>query len=231
MPNDEAKLEGRVALLQVSRLFRGMTEQDHEQIASRAAGVVYARDERLYAQGQDFRSLVLLRSGSVKITQLGSQGNEVILRMHGAGSALGMFSNSPLGQNSCYAVVKSTALIWNHSTFQSLILSFPQIESNANQIFSAQLAELEERFREVSTENVNKRLAHALLRLITNVGSNVGTGIEISLSRDELAQMIGTTLFTVSRIISDWASKGIVIPGRNLVTVCSLPLLELEVSS
>src|ERR1700733_12887172 len=107
MPNDEAKLEGRVALLQVSRLFRGMTEQDYEQIATRAAGVVYARDERLYAQGQDFRSLVLLRSGSVKITQLGSQGSEVILRMHGAGSALGMFSDSPIGQNSCYAVVKS----------------------------------------------------------------------------------------------------------------------------
>jgi CRP-like cAMP-binding protein len=231
MPNDEAKLEGRVALLQVSRLFRAMTEEDYEQIASRAAGVVYARDERLYAQGQDFRSLVLLRSGSVKITQLSSLGSEVILRMHGAGSALGMFSGSPIGQNSCYAVVKSTALTWNHATFQSLIQSFPQIENNATQIVSAQLAELEERFREVSTEPVNQRLAHSLLRLVTNVGKKVGTGIEVSSSRDELAQMVGTTLFTVSRIISDWASKGIVIPGRNVVTVCSLPLLELEVSS
>ena len=231
MSNEETKLEERVALLQLSRLFKGMAKLDHEVIASRSAGVIYAQDERLYVQGQTFRSLVLLRSGSVKITQLSSQGSEVILRMHGIGSALGMFSNSSIGQNSCYAVEESTALIWNHSTFQSLILSFPQIERNANQIFSAQIMELEERFREVSTERVNKRLALILLRLITNVGRSVGTGIEISLSRDELAQMIGTTLFTVSRIISEWASMGIVIPGRNLITVCSLPLLEMEVSS
>jgi CRP-like cAMP-binding protein len=231
MSDEEAKLEGRVALLQIAPLFRNMPKSDHEAIASCAVGVVYAQDERLYVQGQNFRSLILLRSGSVKITQLSSQGSEVILRMHGTGNALGMFSNSPTGQNSCYAVEKSTALIWNHMAFQSLKLRFPQIESNASQIFSAQLAELEERFREVSTENVNKRLAHILLRLVTNVGRNVGTGVEISLSRDELAQMIGTTLFTVSRIISEWASKGIVIPGRNLVTVCSLPLLKSEVSS
>ena len=231
MSDEEAKLEGRVALLQISPLFRNMPRLDHEAIASCAVGVVYARDERLYVQRQNFRNLVLLRSGSVKITQLSSQGSEVILRMHGTGSALGMFSNSPIGQNSCYAVEQSTALIWNHTAFQSLKLRFPQIEGNANRIFSAQLAELEERFREVSTETVNKRLAHILLRLITNVGRNVGTGVETSLSRDELAQMIGTTLFTVSRIISEWASKGIVIPGRNLVTVCSLSLLESEVSS
>jgi len=231
MSDDEIMLEGRVALLQISPLFKNMPRLDHDAIASCAVGVAYARDERLYAQGQDFRSLVLLRSGSVKITQLSSQGSEVILRMHGTGSALGMFSNSPIGQNSCYTVEKSTALKWNHTTFHSLKLSFPQIERNANQIFSAQLAELEERFREVSTENVNKRLAHILLRLITNVGRNVGTGIEISLSRDELAQMAGTTLFSVSRIVSQWASMGIVIPGRTLITVCSLSLLELEVSS
>jgi CRP-like cAMP-binding protein len=164
-----------VALLQLSRLFKGMTKLEHEVIASCAAGVVYAQDGRLFVQGQTFRSLVLL--------------------------------------------------------FQSLIQKLPQIERNANQIFSTRLAELEERFREVSTENVNKRLAHIILRLMTDVGRKVGTGIDISPSRDELAQMIGTTLFTVSRIISEWACKGIVIPGRNLITVCSLPLLELEVSS
>jgi CRP/FNR family transcriptional regulator, nitrogen oxide reductase regulator len=231
MSDEEIKLEGRVALLQLSPLFRGMTKPDHEVIAARATGVIYARDERVFLQGQNFRSLVLIRSGSVKITQLSSQGSEVLLRMHGTGSTLGMFSSSPVDQNSCHAVEESTALMWNHATFQDLKEKFPQIERNANQIFSTQLAELEERFREVSTEKVNKRLALILLRLITNVGRKVGTGIEISLSREELAQMIGTTLFTVSRVISQWACKGVVIPGRNLITVCSLPLLELEILS
>ena len=231
MSDDEIKLEGRVALLQLSPLFRDMTKLNHEVIASRAVGVVYARDERLYVQGQTFRSLVLLRSGSVKISQLSSGGSEVIIRMHGTGSAVGMLSSLPVDQNSCHAVEKSTALLWNHATFQDLKLSFPQIERNTNQILSTQLAELEERFREVSTEQVTNRLALTLLRLVTDVGRKVGTGIEISLSRAELAQMIGTTSFTVSRIISQWECKGIVIPGRNLITVCSLPLLELQMLS
>jgi CRP-like cAMP-binding protein len=207
MSEDEIKLEARVALLQLAPLFKDVAKPDREVIAARATGVIYARDQRLFMQGQTFRSLVLIRSGSVKITQLSSQGSEVLLRMYGSGSTLGMFSSSPANQNSCYAVEKCTALMWNHATFQELKERFPQIERNANQIFSAQLAELEERFREVSTEKVNKRLALILLRLITDVGRKVGTGIEISLSRDELAQMIGTTLFTVSRIISQWASR------------------------
>ena len=231
MSDDEIKLEGRVALLQLSPLFRDMTKLNHEAIASCAVGAVYARDESLYIQGQTFCSLVLLRSGSLKITQLSSGGSEVILRMHGTGSAVGMLSGLPVVQNSCHAVEKSTALVWRPTTLQSLKVHFPQIERNANQIFSTQLAELEERFREISTENATKRLALIILRLVTNVGRKVGTGIEISLSRDELAQMVGTTLFTVSRIVSQWACKGIVIPGRELITVRSLPLLELEISS
>jgi CRP-like cAMP-binding protein len=105
------------------------------------------------------------------------------------------------------------------------------MERNVGQILSNQLSELEERFREIATENATKRLALVVLRLVTNVGRKVGTGIEISLSRDELAQMVGTTFFTVSRIVSQWACKGIVIPGRGSITVCNLPSLELEISS
>src|SRR5580704_1820225 len=98
MSDEEVKLEGRVALLQLSPLFRNMPKLDHEAIASSAVGVVYARDERLYLQGQTFRSLVLLRSGSVKITQLSSGGCEVILRMHGTGNAVGMLSSLAVDQ-------------------------------------------------------------------------------------------------------------------------------------
>ena len=116
MSDDEIKLEARVALLQLFRLFRNMPKLDHEAIASCAVGVVYARDERLFAQGQTFRSLVLLRSGSVKITQLSSDGSEVILRMHGTGSVVGMLSGLPVDQNSCHAVEKSTALVWSPTT-------------------------------------------------------------------------------------------------------------------
>ena len=63
----------------------------------------------------------------------------------------------------------------------------------------------------------NKRLA--LLRLVKQVGKPAHGGMEVSLSRDELAQMTGTTLFTISRILSKWGEEGFVQPRREAVVV------------
>jgi CRP-like cAMP-binding protein len=62
-------------------------------------------------------------------------------------------------------------------------------------------------------------LALALLRLLKQVGKESHGGVEVSLSREELAQMTGTTLFTISRILSKWSEQGFVLPRREAVLV------------
>jgi CRP-like cAMP-binding protein len=111
------------------------------------------------------------------------------------------------------------ALTWEYTRLQNLLVEYPQIRNNINQILSNRLNELEERFREVATEKVAKRLALALLRLLKQVGKESQGGVEISLSREELAQMTGTTLFTISRILSKWGEEGFVLPHREAVLV------------
>jgi hypothetical protein len=106
------------------------------------------------------------------------------------------------------------------------MLEHPQIRKNAGQILAIRLDELEERFREVATERVAKRVALALQRLLKHVGKKVGEGIEVSLSREELAQMTGTTLFTISRLLSRWNELGYVIPRREAVIVRNIQMLE-----
>ena len=81
----------------------------------------------------------------------------------------------------------------------------PRIRQNLSQVLMSRLHELEERFREVATEKVPRRLALALMRLSKHIGKKVHEGVEVSLSREELAQMTGTTLFTISRILSQWS--------------------------
>jgi CRP-like cAMP-binding protein len=100
------------------------------------------------------------------------------------------------------------------------LADYPQIRKNINQILSGRLQELEERFREVATEKVAKRLALNLLRLLKRVGSQHHAGVQVSLSREELAQMTGTTLFTISRILSKWGEEGFILPRREAVVVC-----------
>ena len=63
---------------------------------------------------------------------------------------------------------------------------------------------LQERFKELASERVGPRVARQLVRLMESMGRQVEGGIEIDISREELAQMTGTTLFTVSRLFSAW---------------------------
>jgi CRP-like cAMP-binding protein len=114
---------------------------------------------------------------------------------------------------------KCHALVWEYSRLQSLIEEYPQIRRNISQILTNRLDELQERFREVATEKVAQRLALALLRLAKKVGKPAMGGIEVSLSREELAQMTGTTLFTISRLLSKWGEEGFVVPRREAVVV------------
>jgi len=216
-----ANLAERVNLIQSSPLFAVLSAEQCEDVARQARPRVFARDEMLFMQGQPVRNLALIRSGSVKIMQLGPNGNEVILWIYGVGNVVGGLSEPTSGYHSCSAraMDESTALVWDHATLQSLMLKYPQIRKNTSQILFTRLNEMEERFREVATEKVARRVALALLRLLKHVGKKVNGGVEISLSREELAQMTGTTLFTTSRLLSRWGEMGFVLPRRESVVV------------
>jgi CRP-like cAMP-binding protein len=161
----------------------------------------------------------MIRSGAVKITQISASGNEVILWMYGKGNVLGVLSEAVAGSHpsTARAMEATTALVWDCATLQSLVETCPRIRQNLSEVLMSRLHELEERFREVATEKVARRLALALLRLSKHVGKTVHDGIEVSLSREELAQMTGTTLFTISRILSQWSKEDFVSSRRESV--------------
>ena len=214
-------LEERASLLNTSPLCSGLSRDEVLKIASCARPKAFARDESLFMQGQPARCLVLIRTGAVKITQISSNGNEVILWMYGRGNVLGVLSdpNGDYHPSSARAMEPTTALIWDSATLQSLMEKCPQIRQNLSQVLMNRLHELEERFREVATEKVPRRLALALIRLSKHVGKKVQEGVEVSLSREELAQMTGTTLFTISRILSQWAKEEFVESRRESVVL------------
>jgi CRP/FNR family transcriptional regulator, nitrogen oxide reductase regulator len=118
------------------------------------------------------------------------------------------------------------ALVWEARLFKSLVESFPIVHQNMIRVAGEHLQELEKRFRELATERVAPRLARQLVRLQEQIGQHVNDSIEIGLSREGLAQMTGTTLFTVSRVLGVWEARGLVNPGYESVTVCDLESLR-----
>lgn len=190
---------------------------------------MYAPDEVIFVQGAPANALMLIESGSVKLTQVSPDGNEVILWVNGAGDMFGLQAQEPSNWYTCSArvVERCKTLVWDQSRLSVLLTRHPQLRKNLNRILVQCLNELEARFREVATMRVADRLAMTLLRLQERIGRPCDGGIRISLSREELAQMTGTTLFTISRLLSKWSEEGILIPRREAVVILRPKELEL----
>lgn len=211
-----------------SALFTGMSKVECMEIASCARARTFARNEILFCEGQPVRSLILLETGSVKLTQLSPGGHEVLMWMSGSGEAVNVNAD-PISCNhtcSARAMEHCRALVWEYQKLQALLNQYPQLRRNITRILAGRLKELEERFREVATERVARRLALTLLRLMKQVGKPSVDGIQVSLKREELAQMTGTTLYTISRVLSRWAERGFVVPLREGVVVNDPARLE-----
>ena len=179
------------------------------------------RRETIFFEGDPFRQVVLLLSGCVKITQLGFAGAEVILRLSGVGDIVSGFCQPGANCSHCstaQAIRPSTALVWQAATFSKLLDRFPAFQRNTVRALEERLQEQEQRFREVSTDKVASRLSSELIRLSNRLGRASGNA-EIGLSRSELAQLIGTTEFTVSRLLTRWQKLGIVSSRREAVQV------------
>ena len=95
------------------------------------------------------------------------------------------------------------------------------LATNTLQTVGARLQETHTRVVEMSTQHVEQRIAHALLRLVKQSGKKVDHGIEIDfpISRQDIAQMTGTTLHTVSRTLSAWEARGLVESSRQKIIV------------
>jgi CRP-like cAMP-binding protein len=217
----ESNVAERIVLMCASPLFTGLTPGECNEIASCAFARTFARDEVLFMQGHAVRSIVLIQSGSVKLTQLSANGNEVILWMNRSGDAMGIQADSHSNSHTCSAraMEQCTALVWEYTRLQMLVARYPRLGENISHILVNRLQELEERFREIATQKVATRLALALSRLVKQVGKKTAEGTEVFLSREELAQLTGTTIFTISRILSKWAELGVVVPRREAVLV------------
>jgi CRP-like cAMP-binding protein len=92
---------------------------------------------------------------------------------------------------------------------------------NGLRMVAQRFRDLQRRYKELATERVERRVARTLLRLTRQTGKRTAEGVllDLPLSRQDLGELTGTTLYTVSRILSRWEQEGLIITGRERVTV------------
>jgi len=203
-------------------VFQNATDEDLNLIARHAIERSIEEGEFFFFQGDPAAYLYVLVSGRAKLMQTNPAGQQVNLRtinewqMFGA---LGAVREGATYPASAQALEHSVALAVKSETMHEIMETRPYLSFDLMKLMTGYIQEMQERYRELATEKVERRIARVLLRLAAQMGDKQDGGIELSFTRQDLAEMSGTTLYTVSRILSEWERQGLVEAGRERVLI------------
>jgi CRP-like cAMP-binding protein len=210
--------------LSAMELFVGLAGDALADVAALARVRPLARDTRIFGQGEPAERVHALLEGGVRITQSGRDGGEAVMRFIGPGEMFGTVAlfTDRLYPAEAVTLDDSLEISWSEADLHALIGRHPGIALNLLGIVGRRLAEAQDRIRELSTQRVERRIAHALLRLADQAGHDGGAGgttIRFPLTRKDLAAVAGTTLHTASRVLTAWEKSGLVATDRRHVTL------------
>lgn len=228
-----ASLQLSRAAVQKFDLFRSLSDDDLDAVLRDATSTLLKENEAVFRQGDAADRFFVLLQGRLKVSQTTPDGEQVIVRYVNPGDVFGIAravgrSHFPA---STVAVQESLILTWPSTAWDSLVATSPQFASRAIQTVGQRLQDAHSRIRELSTEEVEQRVARALVRLVKQSGEQTDEGMQINfpITRQDIAEMTGSTLHTVSRLLSAWAGQGIIRSGRRRITV-SAPERLLEIA-
>ncbi len=206
-------------------LFQGLPEPALTDILQHSQARRVEKDSFLFMQGDPADHLYVLMEGRAKLCQVTSEGQQVILKFAAPWEMIGGLAivGGGIYPVCCMVAEDSRVMSWSTTVLEGLLQRYPLIAINATRWMSNHVKETQQLFTQLATERVEQRLAHTLLRLISQMGQEQAEGmaLDITLTRQDLAEMSGTTLFTVSRILNQWEKQGLVEAGRERVRVKS----------
>ena len=210
-------------LLSHVALFASLDAESLRSVAQAARVRAEPAGALFFREGETASSFFVIQAGTVKLTQLTPEGHQVVLRLISSGDAFGGAAAFGGGTYpvTAEAVTEATVYEWAGPVILRLMEKYPKLAINAARFVAAKLHELQVQYRQLATEKVERRVARALIRLVQQAGKRVESGvlIDLPLSREDIAQMTGTTLYTVSRIVSRWEAEGVLQAGRQRMII------------
>ena len=203
------------AIIAINSLF-----EDHDFVTGQA----------IYFEGDPGEHFCLVASGKVKLMRLGLAGREVLLDILQGGEYFGHlaivnqqgYAETAIAQTDCCILQISAR------NFEKVLNRYPEVTMKVLQAVGQRLGESRDIIKQLSVYTVEERIAATLLRVAKKMGEQKQTGtlIQIPFSRQDLAAMTGTTVETVSRVMSRFSAEGLIATGRKWVVLKDLEHLE-----
>ena len=225
--------------MKIIPLFSGLEETNLEKIASLARQLEFSRDEIIFNEGDPGDGFYIVGTGKVKIYKMSLEGKEQILHIYGPGKPFGevpVFEGTQFPASSV-AMVQSTIIFIPRDRFVQLIADTPALGMNMLGILSMRLREFTIQIENLSLKEVPARLASYFMTLAREKDRAAGpaaneTGrIDLPISKAQLANLIGTTPETVSRMLKKMTRAGMIdVQGKQITLHDPEALVDLSES-
>lgn len=214
------------SLINALPIFSAMDAAELDDVLSHAKAQRIPKGDVVFQQGEAAQSFFALLHGRLKVVKVTPHGKQVLIRFVNPGDIYGIAKALRRADYpaTATAIVDSVTLVWPNEIWDEFMAAHPSLAANLMEMMGERLQEAHTRVKELSTEEVEHRVAHTLLRLVEKSGraTEEGTLIDFPITQQDIAQASGTTLHSVSRILSAWESAGLVTVGRRKIVVCDI---------
>jgi len=203
--------------------FRKLSQAQIREVLDAATALRFDAGVPVFSEGMPVERFFLLLDGHIRVIRTTPGGDQIIAlhiapgQLFGIGAALGRttYPATAMTADDC------VTLAWPNRMWAEFTTRYDGFATETYKVVGERVAEMNNRIVELATQQVEQRVACAILRLVTQTGRKVATGIEIGLpiTRQNISDMTGTTLHTVSRLLSGWERDGIVMSERRKITV------------
>ncbi len=190
-------------------LFQGLPRENYEELAMIAVDQVFPRGRMIFSQGDAATGLYVVISGRVKIYKVSPEGKEQTLHIFGSGEPIGEVAVFAGRKFPAFAetLEETRVFFFPRDSFVSLIAKNPAIALNMLAVLSLRLRKFSSLIEDLSLKEVPGRLA-AYLLYSGGEGEKASAQVELDISKNQLASVLGTIPETLSRILSRMSRDG-----------------------
>lgn len=220
----------RREILAALPVFAGLSDRDWEKVGDFFSERQYQKDDYIFLEGEAPEALYAVKTGKVKVLRHSTDGKDVVLRMAGPGQLLGSVAVFDGGgyPGTAQAIEECSLLVIGRNDCLTLVSRYPVFALTVINDMGLRLRSSAEQIRSLAVERVEQRIARTLLKLGQTAGADTPEGrvIELPLTRQDVADMTGTTVETAIRVMSKFRREELIFTRRGKVVLVDLDALQ-----
>lgn len=200
--------------------LKALNKEEILRIADCKSSYTIKKGEPIFSEGENVNGIFCIKDGVCKMTKLSANGNEQILKLITKGELLGqrsMISDEPVNLSAvaledmevCFIPKNEVMRFFNQNN---------QFSMNVLKNICGDLKEADDHLVAMAQKPVKQRLAETLIYLLDTFGINTDKSLNIKLSREEIASMVGTATESCIRLLSEFNKQGVIqLSGKKII--------------